>query len=42
VSGYAEPILNMRNSLPTGTTLLTKPVTAEQLLDKIRDVLDEG
>jgi PAS domain S-box-containing protein len=40
VSGYAEPILNMRNSLPAGITLLTKPVTAEQLLDNVRDVLD--
>ena len=39
LSGYAEPILNMRNSLPDGITLLTKPVTADQLLDKVRGAL---
>ncbi len=40
LSGYAEPILNMRNSLPAGITLLTKPVVADQLLDKVRGALD--
>src|SRR5262249_21978009 len=40
LSGYAEPILNMRNSLPERTTLVTNPVAADQLLDRVRDALD--
>jgi PAS domain S-box-containing protein len=40
LSGYAEPILHLRNSLPAGITLLTKPLAADQLLAKVRAVLD--
>jgi PAS domain S-box-containing protein len=41
VSGYAEPILSTRNSLPAGIVLLTKPVAAGQLLGKVRDALGD-
>jgi CheY-like chemotaxis protein len=41
LSGYAEPILNLRNALPAGITLLTKPVVADQLLDTVRGALTE-
>jgi PAS domain S-box-containing protein len=40
MSGYAEPLLASRNTLPAGFTLLNKPVTEQQILDSIRHALD--
>jgi hypothetical protein len=40
VSGYAEPLLATRSTLPTGVTLLSKPVTEHQILAGIRRALD--
>jgi FixJ family two-component response regulator len=40
LSGYAEPVLAARKTLPPGVTLLTKPVPARVLLDAVRDALD--
>jgi PAS domain S-box-containing protein len=39
MSGYAEPLLATRSTLPTGVVLLTKPVTEHQLLAAIRRTL---
>jgi PAS domain S-box-containing protein len=40
VSGYAEPLLATRSTLPAGVTLLSKPVTEHQILAGIRRALD--
>jgi PAS domain S-box-containing protein len=40
VSGYAEPLLASRSTLPAGVTLLSKPVTEHQILAGIRRALD--
>ena len=40
VSGYAEPLLASRSSLPAGVTLLSKPVTEEEMLATLRRALD--
>jgi PAS domain S-box-containing protein len=40
VSGYAEPLLASRSSLPAGVTLLSKPVTEDEVLATIRRALD--
>jgi PAS domain S-box-containing protein len=40
MSGYTETVLATRSTLPPGSTLLTKPVTAHQLLAAIRRALD--
>jgi PAS domain S-box-containing protein len=40
VSGYAEPMLTARKTLPPGVTLLTKPVPELVLLGAVRDALD--
>jgi PAS domain S-box-containing protein len=40
MSGYAEPLLASRSTLPAGVTLLSKPVTEQQMLGAIRRALD--
>jgi PAS domain S-box-containing protein len=40
VSGYAEPLLASRSSLPAGVTLLSKPVTEDQVIATIRRALE--
>jgi FixJ family two-component response regulator len=40
MSGYTETVLATRSTLPSGSTLLTKPVTAHQLLAAVRRALD--
>jgi hypothetical protein len=40
LSGYTETILASRSTIPAGATLLTKPVSAHQLLHTIARVLD--
>jgi PAS domain S-box-containing protein len=40
LSGYAEPFLTARKTLPAGVTLLTKPVTQAVLLTTVRQALD--
>ena len=40
VSGYAEPLLASRSSLPAGVTLLSKPVTEDEMLATLRRTLD--
>jgi PAS domain S-box-containing protein len=42
VSGYAEPMLTARKTLPPGVTLLTKPVPERTLLDAVREALDRA
>ncbi|GLY99526.1 ATP-binding protein [Actinoplanes sp. NBRC 103695] len=42
LSGYTETILATRSTIPTGATLLTKPVSAHQLLHTIARVLDHA
>jgi PAS domain S-box-containing protein len=40
MSGYAEPMLASRNTLPAGINLLSKPITEHQILAAIRRELD--
>ncbi|MDQ1719872.1 MAG: hypothetical protein QOE89_3825 [Pseudonocardiales bacterium] len=40
MSGYAEPLLTSRSTLPAGVILLSKPVTEQQTLAAIRRALD--
>ena len=40
MSGYAEPLLATRSTLPAGVTLLSKPVTEQQVIATIRRALD--
>jgi PAS domain S-box-containing protein len=40
MSGYAEPLLAARATLPAGVTLLTKPVAEHHILAAIRQTLD--
>jgi PAS domain S-box-containing protein len=40
ISGYAQPALGARGTLPPGVVLLEKPFTQPALLTKVRDVLD--
>ena len=40
MSGYAEPMLASRSTLPPGVTLLSKPVTEQQILAGVRRALD--
>jgi PAS domain S-box-containing protein len=40
MSGYAEPLLATRTTLPPEAVLLSKPVTEEQILTAIRRTLD--
>ena len=40
MSGYAEPLLASRTTLPAGVTLLSKPVTEQAILTAIRRTLD--
>lgn len=42
LSGYTETILATRSTLPTGATLLTKPVNAHQLLHTVARALDQA
>jgi two-component system cell cycle sensor histidine kinase/response regulator CckA len=42
LSGYTETLLATRGTIPTGATLLTKPVGAHQLLHTIARVLDHA
>jgi PAS domain S-box-containing protein len=42
LSGYTETILATRSTIPTGATLLTKPVNADQLLNTIARVQDHA
>jgi PAS domain S-box-containing protein len=40
MSGYAEPLLTARTTLPARVTVLSKPVTEHEMLTTIRRVLD--
>ena len=40
VSGYAEPMLAERSTLPAGVTLLSKPVSESEVIAAIRRALD--
>ena len=40
MSGYAQPILGSTGTLEAGVTLLEKPFSESQLLDKVRELLD--
>jgi FixJ family two-component response regulator len=40
MSGYAEPLLASRSTLPAGVDLLSKPVTEQQILAGIRRALN--
>jgi PAS domain S-box-containing protein len=40
LSGYAEPLLAARTTLPAGAVLLSKPITEDQVLAGIRRMLD--
>jgi PAS domain S-box-containing protein len=40
MSGYAEPMLASRSTLPAGVNLLSKPITEHQILAAIRRELD--
>jgi CheY-like chemotaxis protein len=40
LSGYAEPLLASRTTLPAGAVLLSKPITEDQVLASIRQMLD--
>ena len=42
MSGYAESVLAARSALPPGAVLLTKPVSAHQLLSAISRALQVG
>jgi FixJ family two-component response regulator len=42
LSGYTETVLATRSTIPAGATLLTKPVSAEQLLRTVARVLDRS
>ncbi|MFF5225188.1 ATP-binding protein [Dactylosporangium sp. NPDC000521] len=42
LSGYTETILAVRSTIPAGATLLTKPVSAHQLLHTVSRVLDQS
>ncbi|MDG6106297.1 response regulator [Dactylosporangium aurantiacum] len=42
LSGYTETILATRSTVPAGATLLTKPVSAHQLLHTVARVLDHA
>ncbi|BCY09257.1 PAS domain-containing hybrid sensor histidine kinase/response regulator [Actinoplanes sp. L3-i22] len=39
MSGYAEPVLTENGTLPDGVTIVEKPFTSRELLDRIRSVL---
>ncbi|MFI1995266.1 response regulator [Actinoplanes sp. NPDC020271] len=39
MSGYAEPVLTENGTLPDGVTLVEKPFTSRELLDRIHTVL---
>ncbi|GID29771.1 PAS domain-containing hybrid sensor histidine kinase/response regulator [Paractinoplanes brasiliensis] len=39
MSGYAEPVLTENGTLPDGVTLVEKPFTSRELLDRVRAVL---
>jgi FixJ family two-component response regulator len=40
MSGYAEPLLATRGTLPAGITMLSKPATEQQILAAVRRALD--
>jgi CheY-like chemotaxis protein len=40
MSGYAQPVLASQGTLDPGVTLVEKPFSEPDLLQKIRDVLD--
>lgn len=41
MSGYAQPIPSSQGTLDPGVVLIEKPFTAEQLIRKVRQVIDE-
>ncbi|MEV4278600.1 hybrid sensor histidine kinase/response regulator [Actinoplanes xinjiangensis] len=42
MSGYAEPVLTENGTLPDGVTLVEKPFTSRELLDRVRVVLRQA
>jgi FixJ family two-component response regulator len=36
MSGYAQPILTENGTLPPGVTIVEKPFTSRELLDRVR------
>jgi PAS domain S-box-containing protein len=40
MSGYAEPVLTENGTLPDGVTIVEKPFTSHELLDRIRSILN--
>jgi DNA-binding response OmpR family regulator len=41
VSGYSADIINKKAMLEVGISFISKPVLPDELLKKVRDVLDE-
>jgi len=41
VSGYSADIINKKAMLEAGISFISKPVLPDELLKKVRDVLDE-
>jgi DNA-binding response OmpR family regulator len=39
MSGYAEPVLTENGTLPDGVTIVEKPFTSQELLDRVRAFL---
>jgi DNA-binding response OmpR family regulator len=42
MSGYAEPVLTENGTLPDGVTIVEKPFTSRELLDRARAVLQQA
>jgi PAS domain S-box-containing protein len=42
MSGYAEPVLTENGTLPDGVTLIEKPFTSQELLDRVSAFLHPG
>ncbi len=42
MSGYAEPVLTENGTLPDGVTIVEKPFTSRELLDRMRAVLQQA
>jgi DNA-binding response OmpR family regulator len=41
MSGYAEPVLTENGTLPDGVTIVEKPFTSHELLDRVRAFLHQ-
>ena len=41
MSGYAQPVLTENGTLPDGVTIVEKPFTSRELLDRIHTILHQ-